>query len=50
LRNAIITEADIVAFAKKFNAHLAIIMRKLQYEKWIPYSLGRKFFEPIKLK
>ncbi len=38
---------DIVAFAKKFNTHPAIIIGRFQHKKIIPYSVGRKFIEPI---
>ena len=50
LRNTIITEDDIVTFAKKFNTHPAIIIGRLQHEKLIPYTLGRNFFETIEIK
>ncbi|MDO9187599.1 MAG: ImmA/IrrE family metallo-endopeptidase [Bacteroidia bacterium] len=42
-----LNESIIKAFAKKFNTHPAIIIGRLQYDKLIPYSLGRHFFEPI---
>lgn len=45
-----ITEDDVVDFAKKFNTHPAIIIGRLQHDGLIPYSLGRKFFEPVEFE
>lgn len=45
-----IKEADVMAFAKKFNTHPAIIIGRLQHEKLVPYSLGRQFFEPVEFE
>ncbi len=47
LKRLPITEDDIIAFAIKFNTHPAIIIGRLQYEKYIPYAVGRQFFKPI---
>jgi HTH-type transcriptional regulator / antitoxin HigA len=45
--SAPLTEADIKAFAIKFNTHPAIIIGRLQHDKLIPYGLGRQFFKPV---
>lgn len=42
-----INEADIVSFAKKFNTHPAIIIGRLQHDRVISHSMGRRFFEPV---
>ncbi|MCK4663256.1 MAG: ImmA/IrrE family metallo-endopeptidase [Bacteroidales bacterium] len=42
-------ENDIIAFAKKFNTHPAMIIGRLQHKGLISFSLGRKFIEPIDL-
>lgn len=44
-----LTVRDVVKFAKKFETHPAIIIGRLQFKKYIPYSLGREFFEPVYL-
>ncbi len=49
LQNETITEQDIIDYAKKFNTHPAMIIGRLQYDKIIPYSVGRQFMEPIDL-
>lgn len=41
--------ADIIAFAKKFGTHPAIIIGRLQHEGIISYGVGRDFIEPIEL-
>lgn len=49
LENEVITEQDIIDYAKKFNTHPAMIIGRLQYDGHIPYSVGRQFMEPIDL-
>ena len=49
LRQKTITEQDIVRFAKKYNTHPAMIIGRLQHDGHIPYSVGRKFMEPVDL-
>lgn len=49
LKNTTITEQDIINYAKKFNTHPAMIIGRLQYDGYLPYSLGRQFIEPIDL-
>lgn len=41
--------SDIIAFAKKFNTHPAMIIGRLQHKNVIPYNVGREFIEPIDL-
>jgi HTH-type transcriptional regulator / antitoxin HigA len=43
----ILNNETLLAFAKKFNTHPAIIIGRLQHKDHIPYSIGRQFFEPI---
>ncbi len=45
-----ITEVDVLAFAKKFNTHPAIIIGRLHYKKHLHPSVGRQFFEAIELE
>ncbi|MBC8487642.1 MAG: ImmA/IrrE family metallo-endopeptidase [Bacteroidetes bacterium] len=40
---------DIIAFAKKFNTHPAIIIGRLHHKQLIPFSVGREFIKPIDL-
>jgi addiction module HigA family antidote len=47
IQYANITEKNIVMFSKKVNTHPAIVIGRLQHDKHIPYSVGRKFFEPV---
>ena len=47
--SAPLSEEDIIAFAKKFNTHPAIIIGRLQFRKLVKYSEGRRFFEAISL-
>lgn len=42
-------EEDILAFAKKFGTHPAIIIGRLQHDGFIDYSVGRDFIEPVEL-
>jgi hypothetical protein len=49
LKNKIITETDIIEYAKKFNTHPAMIIGRLQHDGHIPYSVGRQFIEPVNL-
>jgi HTH-type transcriptional regulator/antitoxin HigA len=49
MKKNIITENDIIEFAKEFNTHPAMIIGRLQYEKIIPYSVGRQFLAPVEL-
>jgi Zn-dependent peptidase ImmA (M78 family) len=49
VRRAVITEAEILDFARRFDTHPAIIMGRLHHEKRIPYTLGRSFFVPVEL-
>lgn len=49
LHNKILSEQDIINYAKKFNTHPAMIIGRLQHDKYIPYSVGRQFMEPIDL-
>ena len=44
-----LNEDDIIAFAKKFNTHPAMIIGRLQHKELIPFSVGREFIEPIDL-
>lgn len=44
-----VNEDDIVAFAKKFDTHPALIIGRLQHDGFIPYSVGRQFMEAIDL-
>jgi Zn-dependent peptidase ImmA (M78 family) len=48
--SAPLTETAIRSFARKFNTHPAIIIGRLQYDKLIPYGLGRQFFKPVEFK
>jgi len=50
LQRSRITEDDIIEFAKKFNTHPAIIIGRLQHDGLVPYSLGRRFFEPVEFE
>lgn len=43
-----ITEDLVIEFAKKFNTHPAIIIGRLQHDKFISYGLGRQFIKPVK--
>jgi HTH-type transcriptional regulator/antitoxin HigA len=45
----ILTEDDVLCFAKKFNTHPAIIVGRLQHEHIIPYFKGRSIIEPVEL-
>jgi len=45
-----LTANDIIEFAEQFNTHPAIIVGRLQHEKVVPYSFGRKFFEPVEFE
>lgn len=49
LKNKNIDEQDIITYAKKFNTHPAMIIGRLQYRKYIPYSVGRQFMEQVDL-
>ncbi|MEZ5072384.1 MAG: ImmA/IrrE family metallo-endopeptidase [Bacteroidales bacterium] len=49
LENDSIAEEDVVHYAQKFNTHPAMIIGRLQHDGYIPYSVGRQFFEPIDL-
>lgn len=49
LKHYYLTEEDIKKFAVKFNTHPAIIIGRLQHKKLIPFSVGRKFIEPVEL-
>lgn len=49
LENKTITEQDIIAYAKKFDTHPAMIIGRLQHKRLIPFSVGRQFMEPIDL-
>lgn len=42
-----LSDTDIRAFARQFNTHPAIIIGRLHHKKLIPYSLGRKYLEPV---
>ena len=44
---SVITEEDIIRFAKKFNTHPAVIIGRLQHKGMIPYSVGRNFIKPV---
>ncbi len=50
IETASLTEADIRAFAKKFNTHPAIIIGRLQHKDLMPFSLGSKYFEKVILE
>jgi HTH-type transcriptional regulator / antitoxin HigA len=39
----------VLAYAKKFNTHPAMIIGRLQYKGEIPYTIGREFIVPIDL-
>jgi len=45
--HSVITEKDIIRFAKKFNTHPAIIIGRLQHKGMIHYSVGRNFIQPV---
>lgn len=47
VRRSVLTEADIVDYAHRFNTHPAIIIGRLHHEKRIHYNLGRSFFKPV---
>jgi Zn-dependent peptidase ImmA (M78 family)/plasmid maintenance system antidote protein VapI len=49
LENKTVTESEIIKYAEKFNTHPAMIIGRLQHDRLIPYSVGRKFIEPIDL-
>ena len=49
LGNKIITEQDIIDYARKFDTHPAMIIGRLQHDGYIHYSVGRQFMEPIDL-
>lgn len=49
LKNHTLTEPDIIAYAKKFDTHPAMIIGRLQFKKQIPYSVGREFMQPVDL-
>ncbi|MGV8134704.1 MAG: HigA family addiction module antitoxin [Mangrovibacterium sp.] len=49
LQHQVVTEQDIIDFARKFNTHPAMIIGRLQFHKHIPFSVGRQFMEPIDL-
>jgi len=42
-----LTERDVGVFAKKFNTHPAVIIGRFHHKGILPYSVGRKFIEPI---
>ncbi len=44
-----LTESVIFYYAKKFQTHPAMIIGRLQHKNIIPFSVGRKFIEPIDL-
>ena len=44
---SVITEKDIVRFAKKFNTHPAVIIGCLQHKGMIHYSIGRDYIKPV---
>jgi addiction module HigA family antidote len=49
LQSVTLTEHDIIAYAKKFNTHPAMLIGRLQHNGYIPYNVGRQFIEPIDL-
>jgi len=49
IQKGTIDENDLVAFAKKFNTHPAMIIGRLQHDQYISYSLERNFIETINL-
>lgn len=49
LENEAIDERTIIAYAKKFNTHPAMIIGRLQKKGLVPYSMGRKFIIPIQI-
>lgn len=50
LESAPLSSKDIIAFAKKFGTHPAIIIGRFQHKKLIPYYKGREFIESIDLE
>jgi len=48
-RSAILTENEILRYAKKFHTHPACIIGRLQHEKLIPFSLGTNLIEKIEI-
>jgi addiction module HigA family antidote len=44
-----LNEKDIVAFAKKFNTHPAIIIGRFHHKGLLPYHIGREFIVPLNL-
>ncbi|HTN37446.1 MAG TPA: ImmA/IrrE family metallo-endopeptidase [Arachidicoccus sp.] len=49
IQNGLLNEDSIEFFAKKFNTHPAIIIGRLHHKHLLPYSVGRKYLEPIEL-
>jgi len=49
MANGHISSSDIKEFAKKFRTHPAIIIGRLQHDKYIAYSVGREFIEKVEL-
>ncbi|MEI7983386.1 MAG: ImmA/IrrE family metallo-endopeptidase [Bacteroidota bacterium] len=41
------TVENIIAFAKKFNTHPAMIIGRFQHKKLLPYNMGREFIVPV---
>lgn len=44
-----VTVDDVLAFAKKFNTHPALIIGRFQHKKLLHYNEGRQFIKPIDL-
>jgi HTH-type transcriptional regulator / antitoxin HigA len=49
LENAPLSKNNIIAYAKKFNTHPAIIIGRLQHKKLIDFSIGKEFIEKVEL-
>lgn len=45
-----ITEETVQALAREIHTHPAMIIGRLQYQKKVPYTFGRRFIEPISLE
>ena len=41
------TEQDVIAMAKEFNTHPAIIIGRMQHEGLVSHTFGRRFFEVV---
>jgi len=49
LRQPNLREADIQAFAERFNTHPAMIIGRLHHKKLLKHDVGREFFQTVEL-